>query len=54
MADPITLKALQDASLDAKSLEVATNGDDNTDVTTRLGQTYPTLAKAIRLILEQG
>ncbi|PAT63915.1 sialate O-acetylesterase [Psychrobacter sp. JB193] len=54
MAEPITLQRLIDASMDSESLEVVVNGDDSTDVETRLGGTYPTLAKAIKTILEQG
>lgn len=54
MADAITIKALQDASLDAKSLEEVVNGDDTTTVTTRLNRTYPTLAKAIKEMFERG
>ena len=47
MAEPITLDQLKNASLDAKTLEAVINGDDNTDVTSRLGETYPTLAKTL-------
>lgn len=54
MAEPITIQKLLDASIDTDSLEVAVNGDENTNVDTRLGGTYPTLAKAIKIILEQG
>lgn len=54
MAEPITLQKLIDASIDSDSLEIAVNGDDSTNVETRLGGTYPTLSKAIRTILEQG
>jgi len=54
MAEPITMQKLIDASLDSESLEIAVNGDENTNVDTRLGGTYPTLAKAIKTILEQG
>ena len=45
----ITLTQLQNASADAQTLEVVINGDENTDVTTRLGNTYPTLDKALKL-----
>lgn len=54
MTKPITIEQLQNASRDAKTLEQVVNGDENTDVTSRLGVTYPTLDKAIKLILENG
>lgn len=50
----ITLTQLQNASADAQTLEVVINGDENTDVTTRLGNTYPTLDKALKLIMQHG
>lgn len=54
MTEPITLEQLKNASLDAKTLEQVINGDDNTDVTSRLGATYPTLDKALRLLAQNG
>ncbi|WP_227430379.1 hypothetical protein [Psychrobacter sp. I-STPA6b] len=54
MADAITLEQLANASLDAQALETAINADDNTDVTTRLDRQYPSLAKAMRLIVENS
>ncbi len=54
MSDPITLKALQDASVDAKSLEEVVNGNDTKTVATRKGETYPSIAKVIRIISEMG
>ena len=54
MATPITFTQLQNASADAQTLEVVVNGDENTDVTTRLGNTYPTLDKALKLIMQHG
>lgn len=54
MADAITIKALQDASLDAKTLEEVVNGDDAKQVTTRLGETYPSVKKAIRTMFDNG
>lgn len=54
MADAITIKALQDASLDAKSLEDVVNGDEAKQVTTRLGETYPSVKKAIKMLFENG
>lgn len=54
MADAITIKALQDASLDAKSLEEVVNGNDVKQVTTRKGETYPSVKKAIKTMFENG
>lgn len=54
MADAITVKALQDASLDAKSLEEVVNGNDTKQVTTRLGENYPSVKKAIKTLFENG
>lgn len=54
MTEPISLEQLKNASLDAKTLEEVINGDDNTDVTSRLGATYPTLDKALKMMLENG
>lgn len=54
MADAITIKALQDASLDAKSLEEVVNGDEAKQVTTRKGETYPSVKKAINTMFENG
>lgn len=54
MAEPIAMQKLIDASIDSDTLEIAVNGDDSTDVETRLGGVYPTLAKAIKIIIEQG
>lgn len=54
MTEPITLEQLKNASLDAKTLEQVINGDDNTDVTSRLGATYPTLDKALKTVMEKS
>src|SRR5699024_1129738 len=54
MADVITIKALQDASLDAKSLEEVVNGNEVKQVTTRKGETYPSVKKAIKTLFENG
>lgn len=48
MAEPITLDQLKNASLDAKTLEEVVNGDENSDVISRLGASYPTLAGAVK------
>lgn len=54
MAEPITIQKLLDASIDSDTFEVAVNGDAQTDVTARLGATYPSVQKAIRLMTETG
>lgn len=55
MADSIiTKQELIDAQKDAKTLEQVTSGDEFSDVMSRLGRVYPTLAKALRLIVEAG
>ncbi|MFZ3193916.1 MAG: pyocin knob domain-containing protein, partial [Moraxellaceae bacterium] len=54
MLEPITKQELIDASADALALEQVVNGTDTLDVTSRLARTYPTLAKALRLIVENG
>lgn len=54
MTEPITKQELIDASADAQTLEDVVNGNDTTDVTSRLARTYPTLAKALRLIVQNG
>lgn len=54
MLEPITKQELIDASQDALTLEQVVNGSDTTDVTSRLARTYPTLAKALRLIVQNG
>lgn len=54
MSEPITKQELIDASDDAITLEQVVNGADTEDVTSRLARTYPTLAKALRLIVQNG
>lgn len=54
MAEPISVQQLKDASLDVKSLEDVINGDDTVIVTTRLGETYPSVKGAIKGIFENG
>lgn len=54
MTEPITLEQLKNASADAQTLETVLNGDDNTDVTSRLGEQYPTVAKALKIITGSG
>ena len=50
MAEPISIQQLKNASEDAISLGEAVNGDENSVVTTRLGETYPTLSNALNQI----
>lgn len=50
----VTAQQLEDASIDCETVEQAVNGADNEDVTSRLGAVYPTIPKALRLIVENG
>lgn len=50
MTEPVTKQELIDASSDAQTLEEVVNGDNETDVTSRLGRTYPTLSKMAKKI----
>lgn len=54
MADIINMQELADAKLDAGTLEEVVNGSDTADVVARLGRTYPTLAKALKIISQAG
>lgn len=54
MAEPISVQQLKDASLDVKSLEEVVNGDENVVVTTRLGETYPSVKGSIKTLFEYG
>lgn len=54
MTEPITKQELVDASLDAATIEQAVNGSDTADVVSRLGQTFPTMAKAVKLLQAAG
>lgn len=54
MADPITEQQLIDAATDAETLEQFVSGDENTDVTSRLGRSYATLAKMARMTQMAG
>lgn len=54
MADPITEQQLIDAATDAETLEQFVSGDKNTDVTSRLGRSYATLAKMARMTQMAG
>lgn len=52
--DIINLQQLRNASHDADTLAEAVNGDENSDVTSRLGKQYPTLAKLLKMIETQA
>lgn len=54
MAGAITMQGLIDASMDSDSLETLVNGDDDTQVTTRTGETYPSAKKAIKTMFQNG
>lgn len=54
MADIVSRVQLENASLDCISLEQVISGSNIEDVLTRLGQQYPTLAKALYIIIQTG
>lgn len=55
MADQVISKQeLIDAQKDAKSLEDVVNGNETKQVTTRLGESYPSVKKAIKTLFENG
>ncbi len=55
MADSVISKQeLIDAQKDAKSLEEVVNGSETKQVTTRLGENYPSVKKAIKTLFENG
>lgn len=54
MTQILTEKDLTDGRLDIKSLGEAANGDENTTVVTRTGETYPSAKKAIKTMFEAG
>lgn len=54
MADENIKQVMQDAILDADSLEQFINGSDGETVLTRLSAEYPTLQKAIKQMFENG
>lgn len=54
MAEPITIQKLIEASMDSDSLEVLVNGDETAQVTTRTGETYPSVKKAIKELFVNG
>ncbi|WP_151976744.1 CotH kinase family protein [Acinetobacter soli] len=55
MADSIiTKQELIDAQKDAETLEQVTSGDEFSDVMSRLGRVYPTLAKMMKILQQSG
>ncbi|WP_352338296.1 hypothetical protein [Psychrobacter sp. 16-MNA-CIBAN-0192] len=54
MSEPIKIQDLIDGRLDVQSLGEAANGDENTTVVTRTGETYPSAKKAIKTMFEAG
>lgn len=54
MSELLTMQDLANGHLDVKALGEAANGDENTIVTTRTGNTYPSAERAINSILRQG
>ena len=55
MADkPISYEKLVNADKNADTLEDFIESDENTTVISRLGRTFPSLAKAIKLMIEAG
>ena len=55
MADSIiTKQELIDAQKDAQTLEQVTSGDEFSDVMSRLGRVYPTLAKMMKILQQSG
>ncbi len=53
MADDIA-QVIEKTRVDAKSLEEVVNGNDSKQVTTRLGESYPSIKKAIKLMTQSG
>ena len=54
MPEIMTTQDFVDGRLDVKSLGEAANGDENTQVVTRTGETYPSAKKAIKTMFENG
>ncbi|WP_336141969.1 GDSL-type esterase/lipase family protein [Acinetobacter sp. 102] len=54
MAGIITEQQLIDASTDAETLEQVTSGDAESNVTSRLGRVYPTMARALYQVIQTG
>lgn len=54
MPELLTLQDLANGHLDVKALGEAANGDENTIVTTRTGNTYPSAERAINIMFQKG
>lgn len=54
MADILTMQDLANGHLDVQALGEAANGDENTIVTTRTGNTYPSAERAINIMFQNG
>lgn len=54
VADILTMQDLANGHLDVKALGEAANGDENTIVTTRTGNTYPSAERAIHIMFKNG
>lgn len=54
MAELLTMQDLANGHLDIKALGEAANGDENTIVTTRTGNTYPSAERAINIMFKNG
>lgn len=54
MSELLTLQDLANGHLDVKALGEAANGDENTIVTTRTGNTYPSAERAINIMFKNG
>ncbi len=54
VADILTMQDLANGHLDVKALGEAANGDENTIVTTRTGNTYPSAERAINIMFQNG
>lgn len=52
--DTMTMQDFAELYQDKEAFEVFLNADENTDVTTRLGKVYPSLKKAIKIIMQNG
>ena len=54
MSELLTMQDLANGHLDVKALGEAANGDENTIVTTRTGNTYPSAERAIKTMFQNG
>jgi len=54
MPELLTMQDLANGHLDVKALGEAANGDENTIVTTRTGNTYPSAERAINTMFKNG